>query len=190
MTIRLTSIFRVTDVGFEVVEGGGLQWEVITSSVTATEGSGYLCDTSSSLITLTLPSGPSIGDQIGIKDYARTFQNNNLTINPNGKKLDGSTNNISINQERFYTILVYSGTDRGWLFTDQRTNHGTGVFAGSGGETTIAHGFAVTPVHVNVTPTSDPSGYLGEMWVRKDSTNIYVGNSGSHTGNFDWSATI
>lgn len=66
-------------------------------------------------------------------------------------------------------------------------NYGSNSFAGNG-EVTIAHGLKDTPDYVDIVPTADPSGYLGEMWVRKDATNIYVGNSGTHTGTFDWMA--
>ena len=65
---------------------------------------------------------------------------------------------------------------------------GTSTFAGGGSERTIAHGMGVTPTSVHITPTTNPGGYLGETWVRKDATNIYVGNSGSHTGAFSWTA--
>lgn len=65
---------------------------------------------------------------------------------------------------------------------------GTSSFVGGGGEVTIAHGMGKIPLSVYVTPTSNPAGYLGEMWVRYDATNIYVGNSGSHTGAFVWTA--
>lgn len=190
MTIHLSSIFRVKDVGFEVVSGGGLQWEVITEATTAVNGSGYLVDTTLTAYSLTLPSGPAVGDQIGVKDYAKTFDTNNLTINPNGVKLNGSTNNAVISDQDFYSVLVYSGVDRGWLYTDVRYHTGSGNFAGSGGEVTIPHGFYAIPDSVSVTPTTDPGGYLGEIWVRKDATNIYVGNSGAHTGAFDWIATV
>lgn len=69
------------------------------------------------------------------------------------------------------------------------TVFGTGNFLGDSAEVTIPHGLGALPRCVTVTSTEDPGGYMGEIWVRKDATNIYVGNSGSHTGAFDWSAT-
>ena len=70
------------------------------------------------------------------------------------------------------------------------TVYGTGAFLGDGAEVTIPHGLeGGEPQHVTCIATANPGGYLGEVWVRKDVTNIYVGNSGSFTGNFVWSAT-
>ena len=63
---------------------------------------------------------------------------------------------------------------------------GSSTFAGNESEVTISHGLGSVPSYVGVTPTSNPSGYLGEVWVRKDANNIYVGNTGEHTGTFDW----
>lgn len=80
-------------------------------------------------------------------------------------------------------FLTTDGTSSSWSTTGKT---GTGTFAGSGGETTVAHGLGSSPSYAQAVPTSDPNGYLGETWVRSDATNIYVGNSGSHTGSFSW----
>jgi hypothetical protein len=69
-------------------------------------------------------------------------------------------------------------------------NTGQANYAGNGTEITISHGFSVVPENVTCATITDPGGYLGEVWVRKDATNIYVGNSGSHTGAFNWSASV
>ncbi len=60
------------------------------------------------------------------------------------------------------------------------------TFVGGGGERTIAHGISFTPSYVNGIPIVNTSGYLGEVWVRKNATNIYVGNTGSSTVAFNW----
>lgn len=64
---------------------------------------------------------------------------------------------------------------------------GLGNFRGDGQETTIAHGLRETPIGISVFPTANPQGYLGEVWVRSDSRNIYVGNTGSYRGQFRYS---
>lgn len=68
------------------------------------------------------------------------------------------------------------------------TKKGISSFVGNGNEITIAHGLGEAPNAVYITPRENPNGYLGEFWVRSDVTNIYVGNSGSFTGQFIWVA--
>jgi len=58
-------------------------------------------------------------------------------------------------------------------------------YAGNGSETIIPHGLGVEPAMASVVTKSNPDGYLGEVWVRKDATNVYIGNTGSHTGACD-----
>lgn len=65
---------------------------------------------------------------------------------------------------------------------------GLSAFAGSGNEVTIPHGLEGVPVSAHALPTENPQGYLGEVWVRFDATNIYVGNTGSYTGAMSWTA--
>lgn len=75
---------------------------------------------------------------------------------------------------------------------DNVTVHGVarGIsnFAGNGNEVTIPHGLGVTPTSAYAFPTSNPEGYLGEVWIRMDDTNLYIGNSGSFTGEMCWVA--
>ncbi len=44
-----------------------------TSPLTAESGKGYFVNTSGGAVTVTLPSSPSAGDIVSIKDYAGTF---------------------------------------------------------------------------------------------------------------------
>jgi len=65
---------------------------------------------------------------------------------------------------------------------------GQDTFAGNGNTKTVAHGLGGAPSGVTVTAAADPGGYLGEVWVTWDATNLYVGNSGSFTGAFTYVA--
>jgi len=52
----------------------GTSWQAVkTSDFTAVAGEGYFVDTTSGAITVTLPSSPSAGDYVVLKDYARTW---------------------------------------------------------------------------------------------------------------------
>ena len=72
-----------------------VQWQSVVVSdgstvTTMVAGRGYFVDTSSSAISMTLPSSASAGDTIALKDYAGTFASNNLTILRNGHKIHGN----------------------------------------------------------------------------------------------------
>ena len=77
----------------------GLAWQsvVTTSTITVVAGRAYFINTTSNACTVTLPSGtPTAGSQIQLVDYAGTFDTNALTINPNGNKIEGGTNNLQL----------------------------------------------------------------------------------------------
>ena len=97
-----------------------VDWQsVITSDTTMVAGRGYFVNTTSGAVTMTLPSSAAIGDTIAIKDYAGTFNTNNLTIARNGHKIQGNSNSSTITTNRASLVLVYVDTTKGWLYTDE-----------------------------------------------------------------------
>jgi hypothetical protein len=94
-----------------------VNWTTVqTSSVSpAVAGTGYPMNTTSGALTVTLPASPTAGNLISIVDYAGTFATNNLTINPNGNKLQGSTTNAILTTNREAVNLVYVDSTQGWL---------------------------------------------------------------------------
>src|SRR6056300_987633 len=95
-------------------------WQSVkTSSFTAVAGEGYFVNTTSSAITVTLPSSPSLGDFVQIKDYAGTFATNNLTIARNGNNIQGVANDSAISTNRASVVLVYIDATKGWLYTNE-----------------------------------------------------------------------
>ena len=100
--------------------GVELNWQTVkTAAFNAVAGEGYFVNTTSGVITVTLPTSASIGDQIAIKDYAGTFATNNLTIARNGHNIQGVANNSLISTNRASLVLVYVDATKGWLFTDE-----------------------------------------------------------------------
>lgn len=83
-------------------------------------GKGYFIDTTSAAHTIILPANPNVGDSIAIKDYAGTFGTNSVTININGKKYQGSTENGRIAFDRASVILVYVNVTEGWNYSFQK----------------------------------------------------------------------
>lgn len=98
--------------------GGGTTWTVKTSSFTASSGEGALIDTTSSAITMTLPSSATLGDQVSFVDYAGNSATNNITVARNSHKIQGLTQDLTIDTDRAGNTLVYSGSAHGWLLVN------------------------------------------------------------------------
>ena len=94
----------------------GTSWQSVqTTGFTAVAGRGYPCNTTSSAFTVTLPSTPSSGDEVTILDYAGTADTNNITVNPNGNKIEGQTSSLLISSDREGIRLVYVDATQGWI---------------------------------------------------------------------------
>jgi len=104
---------------------GLIAWQSVqTTGFTAVAGRGYPCNTTSAAFTVTLPASASAGDTIQIVDYAGTFATNNLTINPNGLKIQKQTSNTIISKNNEALVLTYIDSTSGWLVTTA-ANEGT-----------------------------------------------------------------
>ena len=97
-----------------------ISWDTTakTADFTAEANRGYFINTTSGGVTITLPASPTAGSFIGIKDYALTAQTNNISIAPNGNKIQGSTDTHVINTEGGAANLVYVDSTQGWLTFD------------------------------------------------------------------------
>jgi len=90
------------------------------STVTAAAaGEGYFIDTTSFAHTLQLPASPTIGDEISIIDVAGTFDTNNLTVDRNGKPIQGSAADLTVSVERAGFTLVFYNDTQGWVLKDK-----------------------------------------------------------------------
>jgi len=107
----------------------GTAWQSVqTTGFTASAGKGYPCNTTSSAFTVILPASPSVGDYVQIVDYAGTFATNNLTINPNGLKIQSQTSNVKISKNNEALVLTYIDSTSGWKVTSA-ANEGTTALA-------------------------------------------------------------
>ena len=101
-----------------------VDWQSVTTADgstfnTAVSGQGYFIDTTSAVHTVTLPASASRGDFIAIKDYAGTFNTNNLTIARNGHNIQGVANDSLISTNRASLVLVYVDSTKGWLYWEE-----------------------------------------------------------------------
>jgi len=99
-----------------VDNSGGTDWQAVkTGTYTAVAGEGVFANTTSGAWTLTLPSSPTIGDEVSVIDYAGTFDTNNLTIGRNSQKIQGASANLTVATERAGFTLAFTDGTQGWL---------------------------------------------------------------------------
>ena len=63
---------------------------------------------------ITLPSSPSLGDEIIICDASNSALTNNITVLPNGNKVQGVIQNLIIDSNAAVVYLAYTGSTYGW----------------------------------------------------------------------------
>ena len=111
-----------------------------TASFTAVSGEGYFCDTAAvGAFTLTLPSSPSAGDIVGLKDYNGNFATANLTIGRGGSPINGvNAADVPIKTAGASIFLVYVDATQGWVATqdDSSTFAGNSFITATGGTIT------------------------------------------------------
>jgi hypothetical protein len=109
----------VGQLSFAEVSGGTAWQSIATTAATMSAGYGYFVNTTSGAITMTLPSSPSLGDEVSIIDYAGTFDSNNLTVGRNSQPIMGTAADLTVSTERAAFTLVYVDSTQGWLLRDK-----------------------------------------------------------------------
>ena len=101
-----------------------VSWQSVVASdgstvTTMVAGRGYFINNTSAAGIVKLPTSASAGDTIAIKDYAGNFGTNSLTIQRNGHKIQGVTNDGLIKTNRASVVLVYVDATKGWLYSNE-----------------------------------------------------------------------
>ena len=93
------------------------QSSIVTAAThTASANQGIWIDTTSNACNLTLPSSPSVGDQLIFSDFKRTWGSNAVTLTLNGSKYQGFTSPAPVYDTIGETVhIVYSGSTQGWI---------------------------------------------------------------------------
>ena len=111
-----------TETVVSIIEKG---YETITdanSPYTVVAGAQILADTSSTVITVTLPSAASTGDEVTIIDARGTWGSNNLTVGRNGLNINSATNDLTLSNNGQSITLVYVDATRGWAYKTNYTS--------------------------------------------------------------------
>ena len=116
-----------------------------TSPFTSVSGNGYFVNTTGGVITVTLPASPSAGDIVSVKDYARTFSCNAVTLCRNGSKLCGACSNSDFTTKGLSATLIYVDGTKGWqlINDDATTQIGASFIQASGGTETTCGNFKI-----------------------------------------------
>jgi hypothetical protein len=91
------------------------QSSIQTADFTASGNKGYWLNTSSGAITVTLPASPSVGDVLEFSDYSRSWGTNAVTLSLNSLKFQGGTKNPVYDTNGESIKIIYSGTTKGWI---------------------------------------------------------------------------
>jgi hypothetical protein len=86
---------------------GGLNWETVSTNTNAERGKGYLVDTISSSVTITLPSSPLNGDIVAIADAGGNFSTNLCTVGRNGQNIMGLAEDMTISRDNISIELMF-----------------------------------------------------------------------------------
>jgi len=112
--------------------GGGTTWvsDPKTANFTAVVGKGYFVDTTSSAITVTLPSSPTAGDEISLIDYGANASTNNITIT-SSDNIEGATEDVLIDYNKGSVNIVYSDATKGWIVKSAANETATALASSS-----------------------------------------------------------
>jgi hypothetical protein len=91
-----------------------INYTIVSTNQTASNGSAYFANTSAGSFTITLPATPALNDKVYIADLASSFQLNNLIVGRNGRKIMGQDSNLSLNIQNASVTLQYSDATYGW----------------------------------------------------------------------------
>jgi len=125
-----------------------VEWQAVftgdgSTGLTAVAGRGYFIDTTSGTVTVTLPASPKIGDIVQLKDYARTWGTNNVSIA--SAVFDGvsTANTFSTNGQTI--TLVYMDGTKGWSLINEDTTTGLGTkyVTATGGTVTTSSDYKI-----------------------------------------------
>jgi len=140
-------------------------------------------------IKIPTPSSINSNDYIETNNTEIVPDNTTNPTTPTSPTTPTTPSNIDLTVlDARFAAKLHSHSEFIKFLSSDTVKYGSSNFKGNLEETIIDHGLGTTPKTVIITPAEYADGYLGEFYVRKDSTKIYVGNTGTATTKFDWLA--
>ena len=85
----------------------------VSSNITLESNKRYFVDTAAAR-TLTLPASPANGDDVQVFDVTGSAATNNIVLDSNSLKINGTVQNLEIDIDYDIVSLVYTGSTYGW----------------------------------------------------------------------------
>ena len=96
----------------------GYTYVEATGNTTAVANTKYIVNTNSANITITLPSSPTFGTEVGIIDGTGNASVHAITISRNGSNIQGAASSMTVTTDRSAFTLVYYNASQGWVLTN------------------------------------------------------------------------
>jgi len=96
----------------------GYTYVEATGNTTASPNTKYIVNTNSANLTITLPSSPSFGDEVGIIDGTGNASVHAITVSRNGSNIQGAASSMTVTTNRSAFTLVYYNASQGWVLTN------------------------------------------------------------------------
>ena len=162
---------------------GAVTWDTTakTAGFTAVSGNGYFVNTTSAAITVTLPAG-SAGSIVALRDYANTWNTNNVTIAPNGTDKIGGVNVTSTLDIQGQSVtLIYIDSTRGWQDINDSTSsvQGDTYITATGGTITTSGDYKI---HKFTSPGTFTVSSLSSKPALNNVSYMVVGGGGGANG--------
>jgi hypothetical protein len=93
--------------------GLNIAGQEVSSNINLLSGYRYFVNTTAAR-TLTLPASPLLGDEIQVFDASGTAATNNVTINSNSGKINGSVQDAVLDVNGGVMAFIYTGSTYGW----------------------------------------------------------------------------
>jgi len=96
----------------------GYTYVEATGNTNAVANTKYIVNTNTANLTITLPSTPSFGDEVGIIDGTGNASVHAITVSRNGSNIQGAASSMTVTTNRSAFTLVYYNASQGWVLTN------------------------------------------------------------------------